>query len=195
MTPRGDREPDDEQSEGSDYGEAGQRSPETPRSRNTRYRMSTGLAAQGVDFLVLNDAGEHAFRINGRAISNDDTVQLEDLHGHVLYEAYAHAARKQSRIVITDAIGMEIGWVVRQPVSPLRDRFAIELSSGKQLSVDGNVIKHEFSIFDSHGRVAEVSQKWFRARGSYGVEILSGQQDGFLLTSLVVLDQMILGTA
>jgi uncharacterized protein YxjI len=191
MTPRDDREPDDAQREGSDHEGAGQQSREPPRSRNTRYRMSTDLAAQGVEFLVLNDAGEHAFRFNGRAITNDDTIQLEDLQGHVLYEAYAHGARKQPRIVIADARGMKIGCVVRQQISPLRDRFTFELSSGKLLSVDGNVIKHEFSITDSHGRVAEVSQKWFRARGSYGAEIPPGQEDGFLLTSLAVLDQMI----
>jgi uncharacterized protein YxjI len=161
------------------------------RARNKRYRMSAELAALGADFLVLNDAGEHEFRFNGQAMSDDDTIRLEDMEGRVLYTALAHAARKQPRIVIVDGAGTKIGSVIRQPVSPLRDRFTVEVEDGLVLTIDGNVPKHEYSILAPPGRVAEVSQKWFRARGSYGVEIVPGQRDALLLTTIVVIDQMI----
>jgi uncharacterized protein YxjI len=161
--------------------------------RNTRYRMSMELAALGADFLVLTDAGEHVFRISGRAMSDDDTIRIEDMQGHVLCEASAHLARKQVRVAIVDGAGNEIGSVLRQPVSPLRDRFEIQLHDGLMLAVDGNITTHEFSIVGPPGRVAEISKKWFRARGSYGIEVAPGQTDALLLTTVIVMDLMILG--
>lgn len=163
-------------------------------NRNTRYRMTKGLAALGSDFLVLTDAGEHAFRINGHAMTEDDTIRIEDMNGHVLCEAPAHLVRKQTRVLIVDGAGNEIGSVVRHPISPLRDRFEIALRDGRLLTIDGNVSAHEFSIVSPLGRVAEISQRWFRARGSYGIEIEAGQEDALLLTTVVVLDQMVQGS-
>ncbi len=162
-----------------------------PFVRSPRYRMSADLAALGADFLVLNDAGEHVFRISGESMSRDDTIRIEEIQGRVLYSAPVHAARKKARIGIFDAGGNEIAAVVRKPVSPLRDRFCIEMRDGFVLSIDGNVPRHEFVINDPTVRVAEVSRKWFRARGSYGVEIEPGNEDALLLAAVLVLDQMI----
>lgn len=174
--------------------DAGLDSPGNDLIRSTRYRMSTELAALDSDFLVLSDSGEHVFRFSSRALSYGDTIRIEDMQGQVLCEAPAHLARKESRVVIVDSAGVEIGSVVRQPLSPLRDRFSLETRQGAVFAVDGNVPIHEFSIVGPDGKIATVSRKWFRARGSYGIEISSGQQDAFLLTTAAVLDQMILGS-
>lgn len=193
MAPQGgDRDPVDDVDVGS---AASWQSPDRFRARNMRYRMSVELAALDTDFLVLTDAGEHAFRFNGRAMADDDTIRIEDMQGLVLYEAPAHAARKKARIVVVDGNGTEIGSVLRNPVSPLRDRFAIEIQERPTLAVDGNVSTHEYSIVGPPGLVADVSQKWFRARGSYGVEIVPGQQDALLLITVVVIEQMIHGNS
>jgi len=189
-----DREHVDPASHASDLLGADHQSPGAARSRNTRYRMSLDLGALDTDFLVLTDAGEHEFRFSGQAVSNEDKIRIEDLRGHVLYEARAHAARKQPRIVVVDQVGTEVGSVVRQPVGVLRDHFTIEMADGQLFSIEGSVTKHEFSIVGQDGvRLAEISRKWFRARSSYGVEIIPGQQDALLLATLVVLDQMIQG--
>jgi uncharacterized protein YxjI len=156
--------------------------------------MSSEIAARGQDFPILNDAGENAFLISGRSISEDDTIRIESMGGQVLYEATAHFPRKRQQIVIVDGTGVQRGSVERISVSPLRDRFTIELEDGLLLAVEGNVPKHEFSIGGPEGVIAEISQKWFRARGSYGVEITPDQRDALLLTTIVVLDQMIQGS-
>jgi uncharacterized protein YxjI len=163
--------------------------------RNARYRMVTGLAALEADFTVLNDAGEHVFRFNSRAMTQDDTVQIEDMRGHLLFQALAHSAQKQNRIAIVDGARIEVGSVVRQPQSPLRDSFAIEMQDGMTLAIDGNIPTHAFSIVGSAGRVAQISQRWFRARGSYGVEIEPGQQDALLLTAVAILDLIVQRTS
>jgi uncharacterized protein YxjI len=98
---------------------------------------------------------------------------------------------KQSRIAICDASGAEIAAVLRRQISPLLDKFSVELSDGRTLSVDGNISTHEFSIASPQEPVAEISRRWFRARGSYGVEILQEHRDALWLTTVVVLDQMV----
>jgi uncharacterized protein YxjI len=162
-------------------------------SRNTRYRMSADLVALGHDFPVLTDAGEHVFRFSGRAITNHDTVQIEDMRGRLLYSSQLHEARKANRIVIVDSAETETGTVVRKPSSPLRDRFILEVSNGPGLTIDGSISTYEFRIVGPSGAVAEISKRWFRARGSYGVEVTKSQDDALLLTAVVVLDQMIRG--
>jgi uncharacterized protein YxjI len=165
-----------------------------PRGRAIRYRMSSDLAALGTDFLILNDEGENVFRIDGQSISEKDTICIEDLDGHVRFRILAHFARTTGRLAILDENGAEIGAVLRQPISPLRDRFSIELMDDQSLSVDGNVANHEFSIVSAEGHVAEVSRKWFRALGSFGVEIAPGQEDALLIATIVAMDVMIHGS-
>lgn len=164
-------------------------------SRNTRYRMSADMVALGHDFPVLNDVGEHVYRFSGRAITNHDTIQIEDMRGRMLYSCPAHDVRKTNRIVILDSTEIATGSVVRQPSSPLLDRFALEVRNGPSLTIDGSISTHEFRIIGPSGMVAEISKRWFRARGSYGVEVTTPGDDALLLTAVVVLDQMIRGVA
>ena len=42
-------------------------------------------------------------------------------------------------------------------------------------------------------KIAEVSEKWFRVRDGYGVEVTPGQNDALLLAITVCIDQMAAG--
>jgi uncharacterized protein YxjI len=164
-------------------------------ARAARYRMSTQIAASGSDFLVLNDAGEHVLRIDGHLLADGDTIYVKHLAQQIQYRTNARLARKQGRLEITDMDGNVAAAILRKQISPLRDRFAIELVGGPMLSVDGNVANHEYSISGIDGVVAEVSCRWFRARNSYGVEIKPGQPDTLLITAILAMDSMIFGAA
>jgi uncharacterized protein YxjI len=170
-----------------------QKTPDGHSRRTSRYRMSADLAMLDGDFFVLNDAGEHEFRISSRWLWHDDTIQISDLRGHVLYAANVHSARKRDRIAISDESGVERVTVVRVPISTLRDRFCIEFQQGQQLDVEGSVSTHEYSIDGPSGTVAEISQRWFHAKGSYGVEVVNDEDQALVLTTVMVLDQMIFG--
>jgi uncharacterized protein YxjI len=75
-------------------------------------------------------------------------------------------------------------------VSPLRDRFSIDVEDGDDMEAKGNIVDHEYKIERNGDQVAEVSRKWFRVRDSYGVEIAPGQDDALLLAITVCIDQM-----
>jgi len=191
MVPLGvDGDPDAQDGSSSDRV---QMTPDSHQRRTSRYRMSSDLAVVEGDFFVLNDAGEHVYRISGRALWHDDTIQISDLRSNVLYAANVHAAWKRDRVVIVDGSGLERAAVVRVPISTLRDRFCVELRQGQELEVEGSVSTHEYSIEGPSGTVAEVSQRWFHAKGSYGVEAVNDEDQALLLTTVLVLDQLIFG--
>jgi uncharacterized protein YxjI len=157
----------------------------------TRYRLAAQLVAAGDDFYVQTDSGQRAFKIDGVAIRTRDMLRFSDLHGNVLCEIRPRLASVREAIHVTDAGGERIVSVRRHMVTPVRDRFTIDVVGGPTLDVTGNVVAHEFEVVGPSGRVATVSKRWFRARGSYGVEIAPGQTDVQILAAIVAMDQMI----
>ena len=78
-------------------------------------------------------------------------------------------------------------------VSPLRDRFSIEVEGGEDMEAKGNIVDHEYKIERGGEKVAEVSKRWFRIRDTYGIEIAEGQEQALLLAVTVCIDQMARG--
>lgn len=160
-----------------------------------RYRLIEDLTTLIGDFHVLNDAGDHAFKINGRSLINEDLIRLEDLGGNLLCQSSAHLARTKSSMAIVDRSGDAIGHVQRHPVSPLLDRFSIALDDKVLLVTEGNVSSLEFWMLGPDGAAAEISRRWFRARDSYGIAIAPGQPDAVLVAGVISIVQMARGTS
>jgi len=75
-------------------------------------------------------------------------------------------------------------------ITPLRDRFTIDVAGGPELSAHGNIVDHEFEIEAEGTKVAEISKKWFRVRDTYGVEVAPGQDDALILAVTVCIDEL-----
>ena len=52
----------------------------------TKYRMREKMFAIGDDFWIENEAGERAFKVDGKALRIRDTFVLEDASGGELYK-------------------------------------------------------------------------------------------------------------
>jgi uncharacterized protein YxjI len=89
---------------------------------------------------------------------------------------------------IEDSEGHTVATVKKAVISPMRDRWSVEVANGPDLDVTGNIVDHEYSI-DAHGdKVAEVSKRWFRVRDTYGVEVGDDQDPALILAITAVLD-------
>ena len=60
-------------------------------------------------------------------------------------------------------------------ISPLRDRWSVQIGDGPDLEVQGNILDHEYTFTDGRTPVATVSKQWFRVADTYGVEIAPDQ--------------------
>jgi uncharacterized protein YxjI len=155
----------------------------------TRYQMREKLLSIGDDFWIENGDGERAFKVNGKALRIRSTFILESPSGEELYKI------QEKKLHIRDTMKVErdgdtVATVKKALITPLRDRFAIELEDGGELSAKGNIVDHEYEIERDGEKIAEISKRWFRVRDTYGINIAAGQNDALILATTVCIDEM-----
>ena len=155
----------------------------------TRYRMQEKLFAIGDDFWIENEGGERAFKVNGKVLRIRDTLALESPNGQELYSIQQKMLHVRDTMEIERG-GRKVATVKKALVSPLRDRFSIDVEDGEDMEAKGNIVNHEYKIERDGDEIAEVSRRWFRVRDTYGVEITPGQDDALILATVVCIDQM-----
>jgi len=159
-------------------------------SGNNRYQMREKLVSIGDDFWIENEAGEKAFKVDGKALRIRQTLKFEDAHGNELCKIQERKLRIKDSMEVEDTDGNQVAMVKKALISPIRDRFVVKIKNGPDLEVKGNILDHEYTIGEGRDKVAEVSKKWFRVRDTYGVEIEPGQDDILILAVTVCIDQM-----
>jgi uncharacterized protein YxjI len=155
----------------------------------TKYQMREKLFAIGDDYWIENDGGERVFKVNGKAFRIRDTFVLETPEGDELFTIQEKKLSVRDKMEI-EREGDTVATVKKALVSPLRDRFSIDVEDGEDMEAKGNIVDHEYKIERGGGKVAEVSKRWFRMRDTYGIEIASGQDDALILAVTVCIDQM-----
>ena len=155
----------------------------------TRYRMKEKLFAIGDDFWIENEGGERAFKVNGKVLRIRGTLALESPNGQELYSIQQKMVHVRDTVEIERG-GRKVATVKKALVTPLRDRFSIDVEDGEDMEAKGNIVDHEYKIERDGDEIAEVSRRWFRVRDTYGVEVTPGQDDALILATVVCIDQM-----
>jgi uncharacterized protein YxjI len=155
----------------------------------TRYQMREKLFAIGDDYWIENEQGEKTFKVNGKALRVRKTFILEAPNGDELFKI------QERKLTIRDTMKIErdddtVATIKKALITPLRDRFSIEVEDGEDMSAKGNIVDHEYEIERDGEKVAEVSKRWFRVRDTYGIEIAPGQDDALILAATVCIDEM-----
>jgi uncharacterized protein YxjI len=151
--------------------------------------MREKMFSIGDDFWIETGDGERAFKVDGKALRIRDTLVLEDPSGSELYTIQEKKLRVRDTMDIEQG-GRTVATVKKALVSPLRDRYSIEVDGGADLDAKGNIVDHEFKIDRDGEQVAEVSKRWFRVRDTYGIQIAPGQDEPLILAVTVCIDQM-----
>jgi uncharacterized protein YxjI len=155
----------------------------------TRYQMREKLFAIGDDFWVETEGGERAFKVDGKALRVRSTFVLESVSGEELFKI------QEKKLHIRDTMEIERGGdtvatIKKALITPLRDRFAIELEAGGELTAKGNIVDHEYEIERDGDKIAEISKRWFRVRETYGIEVAAGENDALIVAAVVCIDEM-----
>jgi len=132
--------------------------------------MREKIFAIGDDFWIETEDGERAFKVNGKALRIRRTFILETPSGEELMKI------QEKKLHIRDTMeverdGQTVAKVKKALITPLRDRYVVELGDGAELSAKGNIVDHEYEIEHDGEKVAAVSKRWFRVRDTYGIEI------------------------
>jgi uncharacterized protein YxjI len=153
------------------------------------FQMREKMFAIGDDYWIENGLGTRAFKVNGKALRIRETFVLEDPSGREVCKI------QEKKLSIRDKMEIErdgdtIATVKKAMISPLRERFSIDVHGGADLEAKGNIVDHEYKIERNGDRVAEVSKRWFRVRDTYGIEIEPGQDVPLILAIAVCVDSM-----
>ncbi len=163
------------------------------RGDATRYQMREKLLSVGDDSWIEDESGRRAFKVNGKALRVRKTLVIEDPQGRELARIQDRPVHVRDIMEIEGPDGSSLAKVTKAMITPLRDRFSIDVAGGTELSAHGNIVDHEFEIEAGGTKVAEVSKKWFRVRDTYGVEVAPGQDDALILAITVCIDQLASG--
>jgi uncharacterized protein YxjI len=151
--------------------------------------MREKLFSIGDDFWIETADGDRTFKVDGKALRIRETFVLESRAGEELFKI------QEKKLTIRDTMEVErdgdtVATIKKALITPLRDRFSIELGDGGELSAKGNIVDHEYEIERDGDTVAKVSKRWFRIRDTYGIEIAPGENDALILAATVCIDEM-----
>jgi uncharacterized protein YxjI len=154
------------------------------------FRMRQKLVAVGDDYWIEDDGGTRAYKVNGKAVRVRDTLVLEDANGAGLLVLQQRLARVRDTMEIAAPDGRTVATVKKAMITPLRERWSVSVEGGPDLSVQGNIVDHEYTIERDGTKVAEVSKRWFRVADTYGVEVAPDEDPVLILAVSAVVDQM-----
>jgi uncharacterized protein YxjI len=153
------------------------------------YKMQEKMFSIGDDAWIEDDSGNRAFKADGKALRMRSTFVLEDAQGNEVASIQEKMMHVRDTMEIERG-GQTIAKVQKALVSPLRDKYKVDLAGRGEWEVQGNITAHEYEITSGRDKIAEVSMKWFRVRDSYGIEVQPGQDVGLVLAIAVALDEM-----
>ena len=149
------------------------------------YLVRKKLIALGDDFWVEDEEGNRVFHVDGKVLRPRDTYVLESAEGEELLRIKEKRLKLRKTFVI-ERDGEAVATVAKALVTPLRDRFDIDVAQGGTLQARGDLLDHEFTIRWENGTpMAEVSKRWFTVRDAYGLSV-EPQQDAVLALAIAV---------
>jgi uncharacterized protein YxjI len=155
----------------------------------TRYQLREKLFSIGDDFWIETGEGDRAFKVNGKALRIRKTFVIESRSGEELLKI------QEKKLSIRDKMRIErdgetVATVHKALITPLRERYAIDVEQGPDLDAKGNIVDHEYEIERDGKKIAEISKRWFRVRDTYGIEVAPGENDALILAATVCIDEM-----
>ena len=156
----------------------------------SRYQLRQRLVSIGDDFRITDQDGNLAYLVDGKALRVRSTLRFLDADGTELYRIQEKLLRVRDSMSVQRPDGTVAARVHNALLTPLRDRWTIDVPGGDALHATGNIVNHEYRIRRGRTGVATVSRRWFRVRDTYGVEIAAAEDDALLLTVVVVIDMM-----
>jgi uncharacterized protein YxjI len=155
-----------------------------------RYLVQEKLFSFTKDFWIEDEAGGHAFLVDGSGPFSREAFTLRDANGglRVLIRRKAFAWRETLRI--EDGSGTVIA-SVRAAFALFKQRYEITFADGSQLEAVGNFTGKDFQIRGLDGQVyGQMSRERLRMRDTYWVDVPGGQDAALIIAIAICIDRI-----
>ena len=96
-------------------------------SGKNHYQMRENLISIGDDFWIENQAGQKAFKVDGKAVRVRNTLVLEDASGRELYKIQERMLRIKDSMEIEGPNGQQVAMVKKALITPVRERWTVNI--------------------------------------------------------------------
>lgn len=151
-----------------------------------KYIIKQKLFSLRTGFNIKNEFEEDVYSIKGEVFSLGKKLRLYDLEGNEL--VYIEQELFNFLPVYKIYMDGEVKAKVKKKFTLFRTEFYIE-SNGKEYTLEGDFLAHEYRILSQHSDIANISKEWFTFADTYGVEISDVESHPFILALVIVLDQ------
>jgi len=153
------------------------------------FALNQSLFSLGGDLWIEDDAGNHAFEVDGKAFALRRTLELRDTAGTTLYTINRSLAHVRSTFEIkrNDEV---VATIEEALLHMFGDRFTIHPAGGGELTVQGDWIDRDFHVTQGGADVILASRSLLSLHGGYGVQVGPGFDIPFAIAIVVALEQM-----
>lgn len=153
-----------------------------------RFIVRQKIFSFGDNFTIKDQYGKDHFTVKGKVFAIGDKLRIYDMAGRELYYIEQKLFRLLPEYIIYQG-GQPVA-KVKKEFTFFRPKFNITSTLGN-FTIEGNFLGMDFSIRKNGRHVAQVSKRWFSFADTYGVDIVEGEDYGFLLALVIVIDQVI----
>lgn len=152
-----------------------------------RYKVRQRVFSFGDNFTIKDESDRPWFIVRGKFFAIGDKLALEDLDGNQLFyiEQKLFKFLPEYNIFQNDIQVAK----VKKELSFFKPKFSIESRFG-QYEVDGDIFSYSFQVLKNNRTVATINKKWFAFSDTYGVDVIDEENQAFLLTLVIVIDQI-----
>jgi uncharacterized protein YxjI len=154
------------------------------------YTLRQRTPHSPLDYVIQNRRGEGVIRVTGVLPHPRDALLFQDADGLELYRTAAPAGTSPAMLDICRPDGSVAATVHNAILSPVRDRWRIDVPGDVGMVAAGSVLHHEYALRRGGDTIAVASKNWVPRRDTYGVMVDDAADLPLVLTVAVVLDLM-----
>ena len=143
----------------------------------------------GNDFNILDSAGNPMFFVDGQAFSWGNKLSFQDMSGREL----AFIDQKMMSFMPKYQIhrdGKIFAEVIKE-FSWFSKEFTLDVPGPNDYSIKGRFWKHDYQFVRNGRIVASINKAPWAWSDCYGVEIEAGEDDISILSTVIVIDQIL----
>jgi uncharacterized protein YxjI len=154
------------------------------------YTLRQRTSSRPLDYFIQNGRGEAVIRVTGALPHPGDTLVFQDPAGRELYRTAAPAGSAPATVDVRRPDGSVAATVHDAILSPVRDRWRIDVPGGEGMVAAGSILQHEYALRRGADTIAVVSKTWVPRRDGFGVMVNDAADLPLVLAVAVVLDLM-----
>jgi uncharacterized protein YxjI len=157
------------------------------KGENMRYLIKEKIFTFADRFKIEDENGYPQYEVVGKILSLGNKLNIYDMSGKELIYIEGKIFRLLPEYMIYRG-GNLIG-KIKKELTLFRPKFNIESSYG-YFTIEGDVLHHDFNILKNGEAIAWINKKWISFSDTYSIDIVDEEDQPFILSIVIVLDQI-----